>query len=158
MDVVIPTIGIVIGNDDDRVAPLRSLLDDIDRMHKECLLIQRIGVAGVAVAISGGLKKADGGKVSGLYRVEKIVNVVLVVCIAVICVPDHLYGSGTGMQWVRGGSIILKRIEKRIIVERCLPGDVGSVASPATRGAIAVGHRDVETLVEEAPGYACLVQ
>ena len=62
------------------------------------------------------------------------------------------------MKRVRGRSVILKWIQDRSIVQRCLPGDVGSVASTATCGAIAVDHRGIEPFVEETPGHTCCIQ
>ena len=38
---------------------------EVDRVHDECLLVQRIGVAGVAVLISRCLQEADGRQIAG---------------------------------------------------------------------------------------------
>src|ERR1700730_4336791 len=63
--VVIPTVGVIIGNNDNRVRPLRSLLEGGDYADEKFLLIQGIGVTGVAVAISCRLEIANRGKFPG---------------------------------------------------------------------------------------------
>ena len=51
--VVIPTVGIVIGDHDGGVVPLAAvLLQEIDDVNDERLLVERIGIAGVGVLIS----------------------------------------------------------------------------------------------------------
>ena len=62
------------------------------------------------------------------------------------------------MKRIRGRSIVLKWIYNRRVIQRRLPGDVGSVASAAPRSAIDVGYRCIEAFMEEAPGYARGIQ
>ena len=102
VDVVIPAVGIIVGNENHRVAPLRRLLNRIDYVHQECLLIERVRVAGVAVAIGCRLEVADCWKITGLYRVKEVVDVVLVMSTAIICLPDRLHGGGPRVIGVGG--------------------------------------------------------
>ena len=55
------------------------LLQEVDGVHDERLLVERIGVAGVAILIAGGLQEADRREVAGVDRVKEVVHVVLVV-------------------------------------------------------------------------------
>src|ERR1700722_6985429 len=110
VDVVVPAVGIVVGEDDHGMVPLRALLDGIDHLDKECLLIKRIGETGVAVAISRGLKEADGGKVIDIERVEEIAQIILMIAAAVIGVSDNLGECRAGVKRVRSRGIELERI------------------------------------------------
>src|SRR4029077_8317298 len=47
--VVVPAIGIVVGDDDRGVFPQRARLQGIDGAHHELLLVERIGVARVSI-------------------------------------------------------------------------------------------------------------
>jgi hypothetical protein len=48
---VVPSIGIVIHDDDGSVLPFRPGLEKVDRVYYEGLLIERIGVAGVTILV-----------------------------------------------------------------------------------------------------------
>ncbi len=95
-------------------APFRSLLNKIDCVHQECLLVERIGVAGVTVVIRCGLKEADRGIIASLDGVEKIFQIVLVVRSEVIRVPYDLYAGGTHVVRVCGRRVKLKRFDGRL--------------------------------------------
>ena len=58
VDVVVEAVGVVVGDDDGGAGPVRCLLQGVDLVGDELLLIQRVGVAGVPVLISGGLQEA----------------------------------------------------------------------------------------------------
>ena len=102
VDVVIPAVGIIVRNKNHRVVPLRRLLNGIDYVHQECLLIKRVRVACMAIAIGCRLEVADCWKITGLYRVKEVVDVVLVMSIAIICLPDRLHGGGPRVIGVGG--------------------------------------------------------
>jgi len=76
---VIPAIGVVIGDDDRCRRPLGALHHRIDDLHDEALLIDWIGVAGMAIFVSGRLEEGDGRQVIELEGSEEIGRVVLVV-------------------------------------------------------------------------------
>ena len=59
--VVIPAVGVVIGNHYSGICPVFLLLQKIDNGDDECLLVEGIGVAGVAVLIARRLEEADSG-------------------------------------------------------------------------------------------------
>src|SRR6185437_9120749 len=48
-DVVVPTVGVVIGDDDGSMVPVGLLLKEVDDADDPVLLVERIGVAGMAV-------------------------------------------------------------------------------------------------------------
>ena len=76
---IVPAVGVVVGDDDGGAGPERRLLDGVDDVDDEGLLIERIGVASVSVLIARGLQEADGGHVAGGKRIGEVVDVVLVV-------------------------------------------------------------------------------
>src|SRR5271170_7857547 len=49
---VIPAVGVVVCNDNRRAFPVGLLLEEVDDVDDEVLLVDRIGVAGMAVLIS----------------------------------------------------------------------------------------------------------
>jgi hypothetical protein len=57
--VVVPAVGVVIGDDDRRARPVRGLLQRVDLVDDELLLVDRVGVGGVAVLVAGRLEEAD---------------------------------------------------------------------------------------------------
>src|SRR6185437_1359477 len=75
--VVVPAVGVVVGDHDRGGLPERRLLDLVDGVHQERLLIQRVGVAGVAVLVPGCLEEADLGHVAGRERLVEPGQVVL---------------------------------------------------------------------------------
>ena len=77
--VVIPSVGVVISDDHSGVRPILLLLQEVDHGGHECLLVQRIRVARVAILITGRLEEADGGKVAGVDRVVEVMHVVLMI-------------------------------------------------------------------------------
>ena len=57
----------------------RELLQKIDHIHHECLLVERIGISGMAILESGRLQEAYRRKVTGFQRVEEVLDIVLMV-------------------------------------------------------------------------------
>ena len=57
---VIPAVRIVVHDHDRRVLPIRRILKEVDDVHDELLLIERIGITGVTVLIACGFQEADG--------------------------------------------------------------------------------------------------
>jgi hypothetical protein len=51
------SLGVVVGDDDGRGAPGLRPLQRVDGVDEETLLIERVGVAGVAVLVLGGFEK-----------------------------------------------------------------------------------------------------
>ena len=46
---IVPAVGIVIGDDHGGLVPVSLLLEKVDDRHDEVLLVKRVGVSGVAV-------------------------------------------------------------------------------------------------------------
>jgi hypothetical protein len=78
--VIVPAVGIVIGDHDHRMRPIvAALLQKVDHLNDEGLLVERIGVAGVAVLIGRSLQKAYCREVSGADGSKEIEDVVLMI-------------------------------------------------------------------------------
>ncbi len=77
--VIIPAVGVVVGDDDGGAGPELRLLDGVDGGDDEGLLVERIGVAWVSVLGSGGLEEADGRQVACSESSGEVLRVVLVV-------------------------------------------------------------------------------
>src|ERR1700733_5101515 len=77
--VVVPAVRVVVGDDHSGVCPVLLLLQEINNTDDERLLVQWIGVAGVAVLETRRLEVADRGEVAGVDGIEKVVRIVLVV-------------------------------------------------------------------------------
>src|ERR1043165_7617034 len=115
---VIPAIGVVIGNDDGGMLPFRPLFEEINHLDDPFLLIERTGIAGMSILIAGGLDVADGGKVSSLDGVEEVVSVVLVVCPAVVIAAHNLWRGWACVPEVCRRFVILKRLVVRNVIAR----------------------------------------
>ena len=85
--VVVPAVGVVVGDDDGRGGPGRGLLQGVDLVDEEALLVERVGVGGVAVLVARGLAEADGRQRGGWEvatadggdELVEVIGVVLVV-------------------------------------------------------------------------------
>ena len=69
--VVVPAIGVIVGDDDRRFLPFIAGHDRVDRLHDEGLFVEWIGIARVAVRIGGGLEEAYGGHMAMLQGLEE---------------------------------------------------------------------------------------
>ena len=78
--VVVPAVRVVVGDDHSGIRPVLLLLQEIDNVDDERLLVQRIGVAGVAVLVARRLQEADRGEVTGFDGIVEVVRIVLVIC------------------------------------------------------------------------------
>jgi hypothetical protein len=56
---VVPAVGVVVGDDDGGVVPIRLDLDEVDQLDDAGLLVERIGIAGMAVLVGGQLDVGD---------------------------------------------------------------------------------------------------
>ena len=93
--VVVPAVRVVVGDDHSGIRPVLLLLQEIDNVDDERLLVERIGVAGVAVLVARRLEEADSGEVAGIDGVVEVVRIVLVVCrVAVECQPCWAKSAG----------------------------------------------------------------
>ena len=77
---IVPAVGVIVHNDDRGAAPAGLQFEEVDGIDDKGLLIQRIGVPGMAVLIGWRLQEADCGKVACRDRSEEVVDIVLVVC------------------------------------------------------------------------------
>ena len=76
---IVPAVGVIPGDDHGGVLPARLLLQEVDQRDGAGLLVQRIGVAGMAVLIGGQLDERHRREVAGLHRVVEVLQVILVV-------------------------------------------------------------------------------
>src|SRR5262249_25149188 len=77
--VVVPAVAVVAGDDDRGVLPERRLLQRVDLGDQELLLVDRVGVTGVPVLITGCLQVGDLRQIPGRERGVEVADVVLVV-------------------------------------------------------------------------------
>ena len=61
---VVPAVGVVVHDDHGGAVPCGPGFQKIDRIHKERLLIQWVGISGMAVLVSLRLQKADGREIA----------------------------------------------------------------------------------------------
>src|SRR5690242_6268891 len=72
---VVPAVGIVIGDHDSGIAPFGPALQKIDDLHGERLFVQWIRITRMSVLIRGSLQKTHGRKIAGFNRVIEVVYV-----------------------------------------------------------------------------------
>ena len=111
---VVPAVGVVVGDDDGGAGPEGRLLDGVDHVDDEGLLVERVGVAGVAVLVAGGLQEADCGHVAGGESSGEVVRVVLVVG------GDRVGADGCD----RGGTDVVEVGGAGVVLEGLVVGDV----------------------------------
>src|SRR5271170_4345721 len=154
--VVVPAVGVVIGNNDGGALPFRRLLQEVDHVDDKGLFVRGIGVAGVAVLISWGLQETEGGEVTPLDGVKEVVNVVLVICRT--AVPDLFDRSRTRMRRVSCAGVILERLVVRNVILLVDGGYRRSGTAGASRRPIRVRDGQVEASFKEAPGNSLVIQ
>ena len=77
--VVVPTVGIIPGDDLRCVLPLLRSHQGVDDVHDEDLFVDRIRIAGMAILLRPGLHVAHGRQPTLVQRCEEVRQVVLVV-------------------------------------------------------------------------------
>ena len=95
LSVIVPAVGVIVGDDDDGAGPERGLFDGVDCVDDEGLLVEGIGVARVTVLVSRGLEKANGRHVAGGESIGEVVYIVLVL---------GLIRGSDRARWDAGGS------------------------------------------------------
>ena len=73
-DVVVPTVRVVVRDDDRGVAPVFRLLDGVDFVDEEVLLVDRVGVTRMAVLVLAGLEEADRRQRTRLQRLLEVMT------------------------------------------------------------------------------------
>ena len=153
--VVVPAVGVVIGDDDRGGLPVPGLLDLVDRVDDEVLLVDRIRVARVGVLVRSRLEVADGRHVAVLQRLVEVGQVVLVV--GLIGAPDPGFRGRRQVLRVRGGLVVLERVVVRHVVRHLGTADVLVLrAADRVAGAVRPGRR--EPALEPAPGDVLRVE
>ena len=76
---VVPTVGIVIGDHDRHVFPLRELLERVNRLHQKLLFREGRGIGRMARFRTIGLEKAHGRHVAVLWPDPEIVDRVVMI-------------------------------------------------------------------------------
>src|SRR5262249_569546 len=112
---VVPTIGVIVEDEDSRILPFRTPHEEVDRFDHERLFIQRIRVLGVTVLESGGLQERDLRHVARVHRIEEIVDVVLM--IRAICEPDAVRTRWPGVVGIARAREILERLVMGYVVD-----------------------------------------
>src|ERR1700733_2299864 len=113
--VIVPAVGIVIGNYDGRGRPSGLALQKVDYVYQELLFVDGIGISGMSVLKPRGLQIANRGEVTRFHRGVEIVDVILMVgCVASLA--DHGRGSGARVSQIRRGLVILEWLMVRNVV------------------------------------------
>src|SRR5271170_5930283 len=90
---VVPTIGIIPGDEDGSLIPFRQLLQIADSADEPCLLIERRRVTGVAILSPSCFQETNGRQITRRCGLPEIAQVVNVVGGAVISYFRHTGGS-----------------------------------------------------------------
>jgi len=70
--VVVPAVGIVIGDNDRRAPPLREVLQAVDCVDQENLFVLRVGDLRVALLLPRGLQEAHRRQVTRVRRAPEV--------------------------------------------------------------------------------------
>src|SRR5580700_8351819 len=151
---IVPSVRIVIGNNNRRVLPLRLRFEKVDRVDDEVLLIERVGVAGMSVLVAGRLEKTHCGKVAHIDSIEKVMSVILMIGHVAVG-PNRHHRAWPRMLRVRGRLVILKRLVVRDVVGFLYIRDCRGGAAQASSGSIFVGYGEVKPAFEKSPAYTC---
>src|SRR5277367_4495753 len=153
---VIPAVGVVVGNDDRGVLPIRAIHDGVDGAHDKSLLIERIGITRVAIKCALGLEIGNRGKPTlSERRIEKA-QIVLVV--GLVGFADLGQVARRQVGWIRRRRIVLKRFVMGNVVMG--PGWRGQAdARSAARGrSVGVRTGEGKSTSKPAPSDVLLVQ
>ena len=129
---VIPAVGIVIVDEHRSRFPVPRLLQEIQDLGYECLLVERIGIAGVRILVARSLQEADRGHVAGVDRSIEVGNVVLVVGLIAV------HTGRPGVLQVLGGGVVLEGLVVGNVVGLVGEGHGRGMGTRATRSAVAV--------------------
>jgi hypothetical protein len=141
---VIPAVGVAVGDDDRRRIPKLRLFDEVDRVDQELLLVQRIGFSGVPALDGRRFQEAYRWHVAGVHRIDEVMYIVLMV--GLVAIPaDSLDGRRAYVRGIRCRWIILKRLAVRTLVVIILHfGDLGRAAAVAAASAVRICDRQVK--------------
>src|SRR6185503_6948872 len=112
--VVVPAVGVVIGDDDRGVLPLRKLLQVVDGVDDKPLLVNGIGIGCVAILVAGGLQETHAGQLARISGRPEGRQVVLVV--GLVGGADHVRGRRGQVMRVRCRRVVLERLVVRNVV------------------------------------------
>src|SRR5258708_1910125 len=113
---IVPSVRIVISDNDQRAVPLRTRLDEVDRVDDKSLLVERSGVARMAVLKAIGLQERYRGKVARAHRVEEVMQVILMIHTA-IGLSDESNRARAQMRRVRGARVPLEPFMMRNVID-----------------------------------------
>jgi hypothetical protein len=159
---VIPTIGVVVGDEDRRVVPVLRVLDRVDLFDEEFLFVEWIGVGGVAVLGRRRLEEGDLRHVPRFDGLFEPFDVVLVVDpfgpfgARRIAEADLAHRARRGVLEVGRALVVLERL-----VVHHVAGDRGTADVLHRLGAERTGTFEparFEAALEPAPGDAAFVQ
>src|SRR5208282_3174632 len=102
---IIPTVGVVVGDDNRGALPLGRLFQKVDHVDDIGLFVQRIGITGVAVLNRDGFQEADCGHVAGRDGRGEILDIIFVIG-GVSCLSDGGGGSWAHVSWVGSRRVI----------------------------------------------------
>jgi len=161
--VIVPAVGVIPGYDNSRVFPAGLLLQEVHHFHHESLLVQRIGVTGVAVLERRCFQVGNRGVVTGFNSRVEVVDIIFVIggIDAAIRIQRVAHGFDrirTGMGRVAGGLVVLEPGVVGNVIRDDRADGVGVRATTATAGAVGIGLGQVEAAHEATPGNAAGIQ
>src|SRR5215472_19357475 len=89
---IIPAIGVIIGNHNSSTLPGWQMLQAIDGVHQEGLLVKRVRVASMTILISRGLEETYRWHMPILNGCPEVRQIILV--IGLVGFADHVYRRG----------------------------------------------------------------
>jgi len=103
--VVVPAVGVVVGDDDGRARPIGRALERVEGARDEVLLVERVGVRRVGVLERRCLQERDLREVSVLEGRVEVLEVVLVVDVTVVDDDDAFGTCSSGLNCGEGGVV-----------------------------------------------------
>ena len=153
-DVIVPAVGVVVGDDDRGVFPVLAVGDGVDHTDVEDLFVNGIGVAGMAVLISGGFEISDGREAAFTESQPESAEVVLVIG-AIGRSADQRGVLGQIVMEILGAGVVLERLVVRNVVANGFDGVItgeSRMVRAADRLTLGVEASGSEAALEPAPG------
>src|SRR5260370_1309275 len=144
---VVPSIGIVVHDDDRCAAPLGLRLQEVDHIDHEGLLIQWVGITSMPVLVSRRLEETYRREIARFDRSIKVVYIIIVVCRTGV----SYFGNRRGprVRRVGGRRRVLKKGVMRNVISSC-PRKARR-APLAARGAVGVLYSEAKPTHEHSP-------
>ena len=154
---IVPAVGVVIGDHNGRIVPVFRLLQLVDCVDDEGLFVDRVRIARMAVLIGRCLQEGDGRQVAVLQRRLVIGQVILMVSAAILRRADGIDRGRALVVEIGRRLVILEGLVMRDIVVDLDARHRSSGRTGTARRAVGILRRQVEAALEEAPGDAGFV-